>query len=51
VVAVPLMVMMMLMTARRAVMGAFTLPPALAVLGWLSTLTMAATVAAMVVTW
>ena len=51
VVAVPLMVMMMIMTARRAVMGAFTLPPALSLLGWTSTLVMAAVVAAMFVTW
>jgi len=51
VAAVPLMVMMMILTARRAVMGAFVLPPALALFGWLSTLAMAATVAAMAVTW
>jgi NRAMP (natural resistance-associated macrophage protein)-like metal ion transporter len=51
VVAVPLMVMMMLMTARRAVMGAFTLPPLLSAFGWLSTLAMAAMVAAMAITW
>ena len=51
VVAVPLMVMMMVMTARRAVMGDFVLPPALSLLGWASTLVMAAVVAAMFVTW
>ncbi len=48
IVAVPLMVMMMVMTERRDVMGAFVLPPALSALGWLSTLAMAAVVAAMV---
>jgi len=51
VVAVPLMVMMMLMTARRTVMGKFVLPPLLSVVGWLSTLVMAAVVAAMLITW
>jgi NRAMP (natural resistance-associated macrophage protein)-like metal ion transporter len=51
VVAVPLMVMMMVLTARRAVMGEFVLPLPLALLGWASTLVMAAVVAAMVVTW
>lgn len=51
VTAVPLMVMMMILTARRAVMGSFVLPPALSALGWVSTLAMAAVVAAMVMTW
>jgi Mn2+/Fe2+ NRAMP family transporter len=51
VAAVPLMVMMMVLTARRTVMGAFVLPPALTLLGWLSTLVMAAVVAAMFITW
>lgn len=51
VVAVPLMVMMMILTARRAVMGAFILPPLLSAAGWLSTLAMAAVVAAMALTW
>ena len=44
------MVMMMAMTGRRAVMGAFVLPPALSLLGWLSTLAMAAVVVAMAFT-
>jgi len=47
VIAVPLMVMMMVMTARPAVMGRFTLPRPLMLMGWLATLVMAATVAAM----
>ena len=50
IAAVPLMVMMMVMTARRRVMGPFVLPPALALMGWLSTLAMAAIVAAMALT-
>jgi Mn2+/Fe2+ NRAMP family transporter len=51
VVAVPLMVVMMLMTMRPKVMGAFTLPRPLWVMGWLSTATMAVTVTIMFVTW
>ncbi|MGD0289225.1 MAG: divalent metal cation transporter [Candidatus Binataceae bacterium] len=51
VVAVPLMVVMMIMTMRPKVMGAFTLPRALWVVGWLSTLVMAVTVAIMFLTW
>ena len=51
VAAVPLMAMMMVMTMRPKVMGAFTLPPPLWVMGWLSTATMAVTVTIMFVTW
>jgi len=51
VVAVPLMVVMMLMTMRSEVMSAFTLPRPLWVMGWLSTATMAVTVTIMFVTW
>ncbi len=51
VVAVPLMVVMMLMTMQPKVMGEFTLPRPLWAMGWLSTAVMAATVAIMVVTW
>ena len=51
VVAVPLMVVMMIMTMRPKVMGAFTLPRALSVVGWLSTVVMAVTVAIMFLTW
>ena len=47
IVAVPLMVMMMLMTMRPAIMGDFTLPRPLWAIGWLSTGAMAATVLAM----
>ena len=50
VVAVPIMVIMMLMTRRRDVMGAFVLPPVLHVFGWLATAAMGATVIALVVT-
>jgi Mn2+/Fe2+ NRAMP family transporter len=50
VVAVPLMVMMMLMTVRREVMGEFTLPRWLWVIGWLSTGAMAAAVGVMFAT-
>ena len=51
VAAVPLMIVMMLMTMRREVMGDFTLPRPLWIVGWLSTAAMAAAVAAMFATW
>ena len=51
VVAVPLMIVMMLMTVRRDVMGAFTLPPRLRVMGWLSTAVMGVAVVTMFATW
>ncbi len=51
VVAVPLMVVIMLMAMQRQVMGAFTLPRLLWVMGWLSTTAMTAAVTAMFVTW
>jgi Mn2+/Fe2+ NRAMP family transporter len=51
VVAVPLMVVMMIMTMRPNVMGAFTLPLPLWIMGWLSTAIMALTVTIMFLTW
>ena len=51
VVAVPLMIMMMIMTMQPKVMGRFTLPRPLWAIGWLSTAVMAVTVVAMFVTW
>ena len=51
VVAVPLMVVIMLMAMQRQVMGAFTLPPLLWAMGWLSTGAMAVAVAAMFLIW
>ena len=51
VIAVPLMVVMMIMTARPSVMGRFTLPLPLALMGWAATLVMAVTVLAMFWTW
>lgn len=50
VVAVPVMIMLMLATRRRAVMGAFTVTGVLSRLGWLCCAVMAAAVAAMLVT-
>jgi NRAMP (natural resistance-associated macrophage protein)-like metal ion transporter len=50
VVAVPVMTMMMMLTTRRDVMGQFTLPRALRLLGWLSTAVMAAAVTTMLAT-
>jgi NRAMP (natural resistance-associated macrophage protein)-like metal ion transporter len=51
VVAVPLMIVIMLMAMQREVMGAFTLPPLLWVMGWVSTAVMTAAVVAMFLTW
>jgi NRAMP (natural resistance-associated macrophage protein)-like metal ion transporter len=51
VVAVPLMIVMMLMTMRPEIMGNFVLPRPLWVMGWLSTAAMAVAVAVMFATW
>jgi Mn2+/Fe2+ NRAMP family transporter len=50
VVAVPVMAAMMHMSSRRAVMGAWTLPSSLRVLGWVATAVMGLTVLALGVT-
>lgn len=49
VIAVPVMAVMMLMAARRTVMGRFVVRGPLYFLGWLSTATMAASVVAMAI--
>ena len=51
VVAVPVMVMMMLLSSRDTVMGRFALPGPLKVAGWLATAVMAAAAVSMVATW
>jgi NRAMP (natural resistance-associated macrophage protein)-like metal ion transporter len=51
VVAVPVMVMMMLLTMRRSIMAGFTLPLPMQVMGWLATAAMATTTVAMVASW
>jgi Mn2+/Fe2+ NRAMP family transporter len=51
VVAVPLMVVMMLMSSRTKVMGEFTLPWFLQLFGWLATAAMGAAAIVMFVTW
>jgi NRAMP (natural resistance-associated macrophage protein)-like metal ion transporter len=51
IVAVPLMIVMMLMTMRPEVMGNFILPRPLWAMGWLSTAVMAFTVLTMLATW
>jgi Mn2+/Fe2+ NRAMP family transporter len=48
IASVPVMAMMMLMSARRDVMGKFRVRGPLQWLGWLTTLVMAATVVAMI---
>jgi|GEM_PF-6567924 len=50
VVAVPVMVLMMLLTANTKVMGQFTVTGVLRFTGWLATAVMAAAVACMLVT-
>jgi Mn2+/Fe2+ NRAMP family transporter len=51
VVAMPVMVLLMLMTASRDIMGEFIITGWLRALGWLSTAAMAACVAGMMATW
>jgi len=51
VAAVPLMIVMMLMTSHRKVMGKFTLPWPLKLFGWLATAAMTAAAVVMFVTW
>jgi Mn2+/Fe2+ NRAMP family transporter len=48
VVAVPVMAIMMLMAVNPRVMGKFTIPPAMRVIGWTATLVMALAVIGMV---
>jgi Mn2+/Fe2+ NRAMP family transporter len=50
VVAVPVMAVTMLMARQPRVMGRFSVPLPLALVGWLATAAMAAVVAAMAVT-
>ena len=51
VVAVPVMVVMMLMTAQPRIMGKFPIADGLRLMGWASTLAMAACVAGMAAGW
>jgi NRAMP (natural resistance-associated macrophage protein)-like metal ion transporter len=51
VVAVPLMAVIMIMAMAPKVMGQFTLPPALCVMGWLCTAVMTVAVVIMFATW
>ncbi len=51
VVAVPVMIILMLMTAERRIIGEFTVKGWLRASGWLSTTTMTACVGSMVATW
>jgi NRAMP (natural resistance-associated macrophage protein)-like metal ion transporter len=50
IVAVPVMVIMMQLTHRQDIMGAFVIPPVLRALGWFATLVMAGTVVALALT-
>jgi NRAMP (natural resistance-associated macrophage protein)-like metal ion transporter len=51
VIAVPLMVMIMIMTSQQRVMGRFTLPRPLWAMGWLCTVAMGVAVVTMFATW
>jgi Mn2+/Fe2+ NRAMP family transporter len=51
VVAVPVMVILMLMTAQPRIVGKFTVTGGLRWLGWASTIAMAACVVGMVLGW
>jgi NRAMP (natural resistance-associated macrophage protein)-like metal ion transporter len=51
VVAVPVMIILMLMTSRNEIMGQFTITGWLSWLGWAATVAMAACVAGMVIGW
>jgi NRAMP (natural resistance-associated macrophage protein)-like metal ion transporter len=51
IAAVPLMIVMMIMTMQAKVMGRFTLPRWLWAIGWLSTAAMAVAVVTMLATW
>ena len=47
IVAVPVMIAMMVMTQRKDIMGAFTIPSVLRILGWIAAAVMALTVVAL----
>jgi NRAMP (natural resistance-associated macrophage protein)-like metal ion transporter len=51
IVAVPMMALTMIMAQNRTVMGRFTLPRPLAMMGWLATAIMTLVVIALFVTW
>ena len=51
VVAVPVMVMMMILSSRKTVMGKFVLPGPLKAVGWLATAVMGAAAVGMFATW
>jgi Mn2+/Fe2+ NRAMP family transporter len=51
VVAVPIMVMMMVLSVRATVMGQFTLPLPLHIMGWIATAVMSITAVAMLAVW
>jgi len=51
IVAAPLMVVMMFMSINKRIMGNFTLPWPLQVIGWIATIVMTFTAVALIVTW
>jgi Mn2+/Fe2+ NRAMP family transporter len=50
IVAVPVMAIMMLMAVNKKVMGKFTIPPLMRLIGWVATAVMALAVVGMAVT-
>lgn len=51
VIAVPIMVIVMLLSGRTEVMGTFVVTGRLRLLGWAATVVMAAAVTVMIATW
>ena len=51
VIAAPVMLMMMLIASNGTIMGPFTIPPGLKLIGWASTLVMTAAAVGLLVTW
>ena len=49
--AVPVMIIMMHLSRRKTIMGEFTIPPVLSVVGWISTAVMTLAAIALVVSW
>ena len=49
--AVPVMIIMMHLSRRKKIMGAFTIPPVLSVIGWISTAVMTLAAVALIISW
>ncbi len=49
--AVPVMIIMMHLSRRRTIMGEFTIPPVLSIIGWLATAVMTLAAGALIISW